>query len=94
MPVIVPPDAFDFWLDGSKVDAETASALIVPAPEHLLEAYEVSSAVNRVANDSPELIEPASAAAAPESGEQPRVEAKDDSQPSLFDEPLPATRRK
>jgi putative SOS response-associated peptidase YedK len=93
MPVIVPPDAFDFWLDGSKVDAETASALIVPAPEHLLEAYEVSSAVNRVANDSPELIEPASAAAAPESGEQPRVEAKDDSQPSLFDEPLPATRR-
>jgi putative SOS response-associated peptidase YedK len=56
MPVIVPPDAFDFWLDGSKVDAETASAVIAPAPEQLLEAYEISPAVNHVANDSPELV--------------------------------------
>src|ERR1043166_4445725 len=51
MPVIVAPDAFDFWLDCAKVDAETASALIVPARETLLEAYKISPAVNRVAND-------------------------------------------
>lgn len=39
MPVIVPPDGFDLWLDCARVDAETASALIAPAPENLLEAY-------------------------------------------------------
>ena len=37
----------------------TAAALIAPAPEALLECYEVSPAVNRVANDSAELIAPA-----------------------------------
>jgi putative SOS response-associated peptidase YedK len=58
MPVIVPPEAFDFWLDCTKVDAQTASALIAPAPENLLEVYEVSPAVNRTANDSPTLVEP------------------------------------
>ena len=64
MPVIVPLDAFDLWLDCGKVDAETATALIIPAPDDLLEAYEISSAVNRVDNDSAELIVPAPAAAA------------------------------
>src|SRR5262249_59370934 len=59
MPVIVPPDAFDFWLDCTNVDATTAAAVIAPAPSGLLDAYEISSAVNRAANDSPALIEPA-----------------------------------
>jgi putative SOS response-associated peptidase YedK len=58
MPVIVPPDAFDLWLDCSKVDATTAAALFVPAPEGVLEAYEISPAVNRTENDGPGLIEP------------------------------------
>jgi len=60
MPVIVPPEGFDLWLDGATVDSTTAAALIAPAPEGLLEAYEISTAVNRVANDNPMLIEPAS----------------------------------
>ena len=51
MPVIVAPEAFDLWLDCAKVEAEAAAALIAPAPEALLEHYEVSPAVNRVAND-------------------------------------------
>src|SRR5262249_61935456 len=59
MPVIVPPDAFDLWLDCSKVDAMTAAALFAPAREGLLEAYEISSAVNHTGNDGPNLIEPA-----------------------------------
>ena len=59
MPVIVPPDAFDLWLDCSKVDAMTAAALFAPAPEGLLEAYEISPAVNHTGNDGPNLIEPA-----------------------------------
>src|SRR5437588_7515363 len=46
MPVIVPPEAFDFWLD-PKVGAEMAASVIQPAPDATIEAYEVSSAVNR-----------------------------------------------
>ncbi len=56
MPVIVPPEAFDLWLDCANVDAQTAAVLITPAPEDLLEAYEVSNAVNRATNDGPEII--------------------------------------
>jgi putative SOS response-associated peptidase YedK len=57
MPVIVPPEAFDLWLDSGRVDATTAAALIAPAPEDMLEAHEVSPAVNSAANDAPDLIE-------------------------------------
>ena len=57
MPVIVPPEAFDFWLD-PHVDAEMATAVIQPANDELIECYEVSSAVNRTANDTPMLLAP------------------------------------
>jgi putative SOS response-associated peptidase YedK len=90
MPAILPPGAFDLWLDCAAVDAETATAFLVPAPEALLEAYPVSTAVNRTANDSPELIVPVSAEelAAPEAP-APKRKPKpkpDDRQPSLFDQ--------
>jgi putative SOS response-associated peptidase YedK len=92
MPAILPPDAFDLWLDCASVDALTAAAFIVPAPEDLLEAYPVSTAVNRAANDGPELIAPVTAeAAAPLAAEPvapkraPKPASKpDDRQPSLF----------
>lgn len=58
MPVILPDQAFDLWLDCAKVDAETAAALLVPARDDALEAYQVSPAVNRVANDNSALIAP------------------------------------
>ena len=64
-PVIVPPDQFDLWLDCANVDEKMAAAVIAPAPEGSMEVYEISPAVNRVANDSPELIEPYNADAAP-----------------------------
>jgi putative SOS response-associated peptidase YedK len=86
MPVIVPPDAFDFWLDSAKVDGETAAALIAPAREGLLDVHEVSSAVNRTANDTPALIEPvtaAPAAPAPETAAKRRSKP-DGQQGSLF----------
>jgi putative SOS response-associated peptidase YedK len=67
MPVFVPKDAFDLWLDCANVEADVAATLIRPAADDLLEAYEISTAVNRVANDSEALLQPASAApAAPE----------------------------
>jgi putative SOS response-associated peptidase YedK len=92
MPVIVPPEAFDLWLDCRKVDAEAAAALIVPAPDDLLELYEVSTAVNRAANDSAALIEPVggadvTAAVAQKPKLPKRAKAKsssDDGQTSLF----------
>ena len=93
MPVIVQPDGFDFWLD-SKVDGETASAMIAPARDDLVEVYEVSPAVNRHANDSPDLIKPVTAAqraAGIAAADAPPAKAmakakpkKDDGQASLF----------
>ena len=83
MPVIVPPEAFDLWLDCAKVDATTAAALIVPAPEHLLECHEVSPAVNRAANDEARLIEPTSSALDTAPAAASKKQKRDD-QPTLF----------
>jgi putative SOS response-associated peptidase YedK len=92
-PVIVPPEAFDFWLDTDKVDGKTAAAVIGPAPDGSMEVYEISTAVNRVANDSPALIEPYRAEAEPPPAAEPAVKpkptgrrkrGKDDGQTSLF----------
>jgi putative SOS response-associated peptidase YedK len=93
MPVIVPPDAFDLWLNCAEVDAQTAAALIAPAPEDLLELYPVSAAVNRTANDNPKLVEPladgveaAPVAAMPmrSARTKPEKEKKDSGQGALF----------
>jgi putative SOS response-associated peptidase YedK len=91
MPVVIAPEAFDIWLDSARVDAATAAALIAPAPDSLFEACEVSTAVNRAANDEPALIAPAgTAAAAPETAARkrkakPRAKPnEDDGQASLF----------
>jgi len=89
MPVIVPGEAFDLWLNCTDVDAKTAEALITPAPEGLLEAYEISTAVNRTANDNPKLLEPVGAAPpepATPAAPRPRVKRakKDSGQGALF----------
>jgi putative SOS response-associated peptidase YedK len=87
MPVFVPPDAFDLWLDCANVEADVAAALIRPAADGLLEAYEVSPAVNRVANDSDALLVPLSAqpaASAPAPQPKPKKNKKPDDQASLF----------
>jgi putative SOS response-associated peptidase YedK len=91
MPVFVPPDAFNMWLDCANVEADAAAALIKPADEGLLEAYPVSTAVNRVANDSEMLIalapaEPATPAppAAAIAKAKPKKAKEPDGQASLF----------
>jgi hypothetical protein len=66
-----------------------AAALIAPAPEGSMEVYEISPAVNRVANDAPALLEPYSADLAEPSAEKPRPARKarpalDTGQGSLF----------
>ena len=84
-PVIVPPEQFDLWL-GGETTAAAAAELIAPAPDGSMEVYEVSPAVNKATNDSPELVEPYTA---PQAYRQPRPPAKakrcvDDGQGSLF----------
>jgi putative SOS response-associated peptidase YedK len=59
MPVIVPKEQFDAWLDCERVDAKQAAAIAGPAPDDFLEAYEISTRVNSVKNDSADNIEPA-----------------------------------
>ena len=86
MPVIVPPEAFDFWLD-PKVDAEMAMAVIQPAKDEAIEHYEVSRAVNRTANDAPMLVEPLREPEPVEEAPAPKrakKEKQDDRQGSLF----------
>ena len=59
MPVIVLPEQYDAWLDSDKIDAKQAAALVGPAPEDFFEAYEISTRVNSVKNDSAENLDPA-----------------------------------
>ena len=90
MPVIVPPEAFNLWLDCAAVDATTAAALFMPASDASLESYAVSTAVNRATNDSPELIAPAPASRAVDddadaaAAEAPPNPEEADKQLSLF----------
>jgi putative SOS response-associated peptidase YedK len=86
MPAVIPPQAFDLWLDCAKVDAETAAALLVPAPEDTFAPHEVSTAVNRAANDGAALIEPVPPGAAEPEPKQvaPAKPKTSDAQGSLF----------
>jgi putative SOS response-associated peptidase YedK len=87
MPAVIAPEAFDLWLNCATVDATTAAALIAPAPEDLFEAYEISTAVNRTANDSPDLIVPLGAAS---DSPAPTEKDKNDAIPAA---PAASTRR-
>ena len=56
MPVILPKDMEGFWLDRSIEDPSRLRSVLTPYPDHAMEAYEVSTLVNSVANDGPEVI--------------------------------------
>jgi SOS response associated peptidase (SRAP) len=56
MPVILPPSAWDAWLDPGNGDTVTLSHLLVPAPAELLTVHPASSAVNSRRNNGPELF--------------------------------------
>ena len=84
MPVVVPPEAFDLWLDCKNVDAETAASLIAPAPDDLLIAHPVSPAVNQAANDNAGLIAPYEPPPQEAAAPPRRRAAKKNDQPTLF----------
>ncbi|MEX0590143.1 MAG: SOS response-associated peptidase, partial [Xanthobacteraceae bacterium] len=58
MPVIVPREKYDPWLDADRIDARPATALVGPAPDDFLEAYEISTRVNKADNDGAENLLP------------------------------------
>lgn len=59
MPVILPVEAWDRWLDTSLEEPEALRGLLVPSPAGDLETQAVGTLVNDVRNDGPELVEPA-----------------------------------
>ena len=58
MPLLVERDKYGAWLDPTQSDPEVLSGLLVPAAPGRLEAYPVSTMVNNVKNNGPELVEP------------------------------------
>ena len=57
MPVILPQEHEDVWLDPDNRDLQKLTALLKPYPTEKMEAYPVSTLVNSPKNDSPECIE-------------------------------------
>ena len=57
-PVIVPPHLRGPWLDCTSGDLEAAGELLRTMPEPVLEPRVVSSEVNSVKNNGPQLVEP------------------------------------
>ncbi len=66
MPVILPPDTWDTWLDPANTDTDALGALLVPAPDDLLACWPVDPAVGNPRNNRPELLRPLE-------GHQPRT---------------------
>jgi putative SOS response-associated peptidase YedK len=58
MPVILPPDAYDAWLDPD-ADREELGELMIPYPRDDLETYPVSRFVNSPRNNDERCVEPA-----------------------------------
>ncbi len=65
MPVVLPPSAWDQWLDPTEHDAAALSTLLRPAPDELFEVYPVSRRVNSAANNDPMLLTEVPAEPAP-----------------------------
>ena len=57
MPVILPRDFWDAWLDPSAA-LDEVEPMLAPAPEESLRVWPVSTEVNRVAADGPHLLRP------------------------------------
>ena len=59
MPALLDERDVETWLDAEALRAHDAATLLRPAPDDLIEFFEIGPAVNRVANDGPELHAPA-----------------------------------
>ena len=59
MPVCLPPERWEGWLDPENQEIETLKALMnVPIPDAHLRFWPVRELVNSIRNSGPELAEP------------------------------------
>lgn len=58
MPIIVPPDLYDLWLDPAIETPEKLAPVLQPFPAENMQAMRVSTRVNSPANDDSGLVEP------------------------------------
>lgn len=58
MPVIIPREHWAAWLDPSNSDVDSLKDLMGVYPGELMAEYPVSTLVNKVANNTPELVVP------------------------------------
>lgn len=65
MPVVIPPESWARWLGPAPTDPGELRALLEPREDVVLDARAVSTLVNNVRNDGPELVEAAPAEAPP-----------------------------
>ena len=56
MPVILPRESEEMWLDSGVEDPASLIGILAPYPEECMDAYEVSTMVNYARNDGPEVI--------------------------------------
>ena len=66
MPLMVSPEHIEEWLDPEL--EEPPEGILIPASPGLLEAFPVSTEVNNVRNDGPQLIQPVAEEAPPANG--------------------------
>jgi putative SOS response-associated peptidase YedK len=71
MPVILPPGAYDQWLDPAEQQPDRLADLLKPYPDSEMTAYPVSTLVNNPRADTLACIKPVETQAQPD-------------QPSLF----------
>lgn len=58
MPVILPHENFDAWLDPAEQDPARLNQLLAPYPSEVMQAHPVSMLVNSPANESPDCVVP------------------------------------
>ena len=56
MPIILPREKEELWLDTGFDDQATLTSVLIPHPGEDMDAYEVSTMVNYARNDGPEVI--------------------------------------
>ena len=59
MPVILPREMEEFWLDRDVQDTAVLENALTSYPSELMQAYQVSTLVNSARNNGPQVVEPA-----------------------------------
>jgi putative SOS response-associated peptidase YedK len=58
MPVILPPSAWDRWLDREQTEVQLLQDLLLPAAAEVVALHAVATGVNNARHDGPQLIAP------------------------------------